>query len=96
MPSPFGSGGFNPGVMMNPFGSLGGLLGGQGSQGASGPKDFSSIQNELQQAQQSGDPKQLLNALKDANNYAESIQMASQMEKMRHDLADKIIGNISA
>ena len=109
-PSPFGQGGFNPGVLSNPFQGLpnfGGAGGGGGVQdaaaswpsqaaNAAGGKSWGDLQNEMKQAEASGDPAQLAKAQHDMDQYTQFVQMISQADKAQHDAMAAIIRNVSA
>jgi len=109
-PPAFGQGGFNPGVLSNPFQGLPNFGGGSGggavqdsaaswpsqAANAAGGKSWGDLQNEMKQAEASGDPAQLAKAQHDMDQYTQFVQMISQADKAQHDAMAAIIRNVSA
>jgi hypothetical protein len=102
MPFPFSPGGFNPGIINNPGGSIfpggfPGLPSPGGSPGGAGGfnESFSQLQNDLQNAVKSGDPMQMFQAQQKMNQYQEMVGMLSSIQKAEHDLITQITQKIA-
>ena len=108
-PSPFGLGNLIPGLANNPFQGLPNFSGGGGggvqdaanswpsqAANAAGGKSWGDLQNEMKQAEASGDPAQLAKAQHDMDQYTQFVQMISQADKAQHDAMAAIIRNVSA
>jgi len=99
-PSPFSLGNLFPGALQNAFSSAlpgfgtgGGTATGAGT--GTGGESWSQIQNDLQQAQASGDPMQVEQAMEKAQQYQEAVELKGEIAKMQHQLNDDLIKSIA-
>jgi hypothetical protein len=103
-PNPFTAMGFQQGIFNNPVSSLGNLFAPQGSSGYTNPADaltppgpnWSTLNQNLQNAAASGDPNQMRIAQDQLDQYNQWEQMMSAISKAQHDTDKAIIQNISA
>jgi len=96
-PSPFSMGNFFPGAVQNAFNSSlpsFNSLAGSGGAGTGG-ESWSQIQGDLQQAQASGDPAQVEQAMEKAQKYQEAVELKGEIAKMQHQLNDDLIKSIA-